>query len=165
MTDEQALQIRKLRAQGMGYRAIASAANLSRDIVRNYCRSKGIGGFHIEYEMNLKERMSDGRACAFCGADLDQPLTGRPKRFCSEMCRRSYWRIHRAELKKKPTAIYTMECPYCHEIFESYSDSFIVTAIVAYLGDIIIVRSFIIPILKVAEADSSWMVTTYEVSL
>lgn len=122
MTDEQALQIRKLRAQGMGYRAIASAANLSRDIVRNYCRSKGIGGFRAEYEMNLKDRMKDGRACAFCGAELEQPPTGRPRRFCSELCRRSYWRIHRAELKKKETAIYMMECPYCHEIFESYGN-------------------------------------------
>ena len=83
MTDEQALQIRKLRAQGMGYRAIASTVNLSRDIVRNYCRSKGIGGFRAEYEMNLRERMNDGRACAFCGAELEQPSTGRPRRFCS----------------------------------------------------------------------------------
>ena len=122
MTDEQALQIRKLRAQGMGYRAIASTVNLSRDIVRNYCRSKGIGGFRAEYEMNLKDRMNDGRACAFCGAELMQPSTGRPRRFCSELCRRSYWRMHRAELKKKETAIYTMECPYCHEVFESYGN-------------------------------------------
>lgn len=122
MTDEQALQIRKLRAQGMGYRAIASTVNLSRDIVRNYCRSKGIGGFHVEYEMNLAERISSGRACAFCGADLKQPKTGRPKRFCSELCRRRFWRIHREEMKKKPTAIYTMECQYCHEIFESYGN-------------------------------------------
>ena len=122
MTDEQALQIRKLRAQGMGYRAIASTVNLSRDIVRNYCRSRGIGGFRAEYEMNLKERMNDGRACAFCGAELEQPSTGRRRRFCSELCRRSYWRIHRAELKKKPTAIYVMECPYCHEVFESYGN-------------------------------------------
>ena len=122
MTDEQALQVRKLRAQGMGYRAIASTVNLSRDIVRNYCRSKGIGGFRAEYEMNLKDRMNDGRACAFCGAELEQPSTGRPRRFCSELCRRSYWRIHRAELKKKDTAIYMMECPYCHEVFESYGN-------------------------------------------
>ena len=66
MTDEQALQIRKLRGQGMGYRAIASVMNLTRDAVRAYCRSVGIGGFRIEYGMNLKERMDDGRACAFC---------------------------------------------------------------------------------------------------
>ena len=122
MTDEQALQIRKLRSQGMGYRAIASVTNLSRDYVRNYCRSMGIGGYRIEYEMNLQERMNDGRACAFCGAELVQPHTGRHKRFCSDICRRTYWRMHRAELKKKESSIYTMECPYCHEIFEAYGN-------------------------------------------
>lgn len=122
MTDEQALQIRKLRAQGMGYRSIASTVNLSRDLVRNYCRGQGLGGFRIEYEMNLQERMKDGRACAFCGAELNQKSTGRPRRFCCDICRRAYWRMHRAEQKKKETAIYTMECPYCHGIFESYGN-------------------------------------------
>ena len=122
MTDEQSLQIRKLRAQGMGYRAIAATVNLSRDIVRNYCRSNGIGGYRAEYEMNLKDRMNDGRACAFCGVELVRSSMGRPKRFCSELCRRSYWKIHRSELKKKQTAIYIMQCLYCHETFESYGN-------------------------------------------
>ena len=122
MTDEQALQIRKLRAQGMGYRAIASVVNISRDTIRSYCKSVGIGGFRIEYEMNLRERMEDGRACAFCGAELKQPKTGRHKRFCSNICRRTYWRLHRDELKKNETAIYTMECPYCHKTFQAYGN-------------------------------------------
>ena len=122
MTEEQGLQIRKLREQGMGYRAIASAVNLSRDSVRNYCRSRGLAGYRIEYEMNLHDRMQEGRACAFCGAELIKESTGRPKRFCSDLCRRNYWKIHRSEMKKKPTAIYTLECPYCHEIFEAYGN-------------------------------------------
>ena len=37
MTEKQAETIRKLRMQGKGYKAIASIAGLSRDIVRNYC--------------------------------------------------------------------------------------------------------------------------------
>ena len=122
MTEEQALQIRKLRAGGMGYRVIASMVNLSRDRVRNYCRSNSIDGVRADKEYNLSERIKDGKACAFCGNELIRPKTGRPRRFCSEACRRSYWRIHRAEQKKKASAIYTMECPYCHEIFEAYGN-------------------------------------------
>ena len=122
MTDEQALQIRNLRAGGMGYRVIASTVNLSRDTVRNFCRSNGIGGVRADKEKNLKERMEDGRACAFCGTELIRPKIGRPRRFCSESCRRSYWRTHRAELRKKESAVYIMECAYCHEIFESYGN-------------------------------------------
>ncbi len=60
MTDEQVLQIRKLRPQVMRYYVIASTVDLSRDIVRNYCRSKQIGDFRAEYEMNLKDKMNDG---------------------------------------------------------------------------------------------------------
>ena len=62
MTDEQALQIRSLRANGMGYRTIASTLNLSRDVVRNYCRSNGIGGFRADNGKKLKTRMEDGKA-------------------------------------------------------------------------------------------------------
>lgn len=122
MTDDQALQIRNLRVGGMGYRAIASAVDLSRDQVRNYCRANGIGGILADSEKKLAERMRDGRACAFCGAELIRPKTGRPKRFCSEHCRRSYWRMHRADLQKKESSVYIIECAYCHEIFESYGN-------------------------------------------
>ena len=122
MTDDQALQIRKLRTGGMGYRTIASVVDLSRDQVRNYCRANGIGGILADSEKKLAERMQHGQACAFCGTELIRPKTGRPKRFCSDLCRRSYWRMHRADLQKKESAVYIMECAYCHEIFESYGN-------------------------------------------
>lgn len=122
MTEEQGLQIRKLRQKGLGYRAIALAVGVSRDSVRNYCKIRGLAGYQPVYEMNLKDRIEDGSACAFCGALLKQKKTGRKRRFCSEACRRNYWRIHREEIKKSDKAIYTMECPYCGKIFESYGN-------------------------------------------
>ena len=30
--------------------------------------------------------------------------------------------MHREELKKKESSIYTMQCPFCHEIFEVYGN-------------------------------------------
>ena len=39
MTDAQAKQINEMRMRGMGYKAIGMAIGLSRDIVRNYCKS------------------------------------------------------------------------------------------------------------------------------
>lgn len=45
MTEFQEKQIRDLRLQGTGYRAIASVVDLSRDIVRNYCKSHGLDGY------------------------------------------------------------------------------------------------------------------------
>lgn len=116
------MRIRMLRSQGMGYRSIAKAMNMTRDNIRRYCQRRGLGGFRLEYEMNVKERMADGRARVFCGAELVKAPTGRPKRFCSDLCRNNYWRAHRTELKKKAAAIYTMQCRYCHETFESYGN-------------------------------------------
>ena len=45
MTEYQAKQIRDFRRHGAGYKAIASVTGLSRDIVRNYCKSHGLDGF------------------------------------------------------------------------------------------------------------------------
>ena len=78
MTELQAEQIRKMRTQGIGYRAIASVVGLSRDIVRNYCRAHGMDGYASALTKNIQEQMMLGKACLYCGAELIQPSTGRP---------------------------------------------------------------------------------------
>lgn len=59
MTDMQAAQIKTLRLQGKGYKAIASAVGLSRDIVRNYCKVNGMEGFGEAAAMNMQNRLTD----------------------------------------------------------------------------------------------------------
>ena len=77
MTEYQESQIRGLRMRGAGYKAIASATGLSRDIVRNYCKSHGLDGLAAVFTMNMKEQIKRGLACAGCGRPLEQPRTGR----------------------------------------------------------------------------------------
>ena len=120
MTEEQALQVRELRMNGAGYIVISQITGLPRDTIRSYCKARGIAGYREVYEANLKDRMDEGRACAYCGGPLVRPRTGRPRKFCSEACRRKYWKIHRANEEKNENAIYTMECQYCHQPFEVY---------------------------------------------
>nr|DAU65395.1 MAG TPA: GcrA cell cycle regulator [Caudoviricetes sp.] len=122
MTEEQKLQIRKLRQQGLGYQAIGKMVNLTRDSVRSYCKNHGLQGVRLAVEMNTKERIKNGEACAYCAGPIKKAKTGRPARFCCEACRRSYWKAHRDEGKKSEKATYTMECKYCHKIFESYGN-------------------------------------------
>lgn len=122
MTEQQKLQIRKLRQQGLGYQAIGKTLNLSRDSVRSYCKNHELNGVSVEVQMNTKERIANGDACAFCAGPLEHASTGRPRRFCSDLCRRSYWKLHRAEGQKGSDVTYTMECAYCHRTFESYSN-------------------------------------------
>ena len=55
MTEEQAGQIMALRREGKGYKAIASALGLSRDIVRNYCKVNGLDGYGEFTVVNLRK--------------------------------------------------------------------------------------------------------------
>lgn len=122
MTEEQGIQIVKLRGQGLGYKQIAGMVNLSRDSVRSYCKTRGLTGYVSAVRMNMKDMMDRGAACGFCGGPMKKAATGRPRRFCCEECRRRYWKGHRAEIKKSESAIYIRECLYCHETFESYGN-------------------------------------------
>ena len=101
MTDFQTTQIRELRMRGVGYRAIASVAGLSRDVVRNYCKSHGLDGYATELTVNMKEQMQQGKACLCCGKDIKQPDTGRKRKFCSDKCRREWWSAHPEVVQKK----------------------------------------------------------------
>lgn len=60
MTDAQAAQIRTLRMQGKGYKSVASAVGLSRDIVRNYCKAHGMEGYGEAVALNLRSQRNAG---------------------------------------------------------------------------------------------------------
>lgn len=62
MTKEQAAQIKELRLQGKGYKAVASAVGLSRDIVRNYCKANGLEGHGEAAKLNLQKEMAEDAA-------------------------------------------------------------------------------------------------------
>ena len=91
MTELQARQIREMREQGIGYQSIALMVGLSRDIVRNFCKSRGLAGYGKAIKKNLQEQVMLGKCCLYCGKDIRQADTGRPRKFCSEKCRREWW--------------------------------------------------------------------------
>ena len=113
MTSVQEKQIRNFRMKGIGYKAIASTLGLSRDVVRNYCKSHGLDGYATEVVVNLKEQMQQGDVCGCCGTVILQPAIGRKRKFCSEKCRREWWAIHPEESRKKEAAFYEKTCVYC----------------------------------------------------
>lgn len=122
MTEEQKMQIRTLRQQGLGYQAIGKMVNLTRDSVRSYCKNHGLAGVKLAVEMNTREMIKRGDACAYCAGPIKKAKTGRPARFCCDACRRNYWKTHRMEGKRSEAATYTMECAYCHNTFISYGN-------------------------------------------
>lgn len=122
MTEQQEKQIRQMREQGIGYRSIGLMTGLSRDIVRNFCKSHGLAGYGSALTRNLQEQVMLGRACLYCGKEIEQPKTGRPKKFCSEKCRREWWKIHPEKMNRRETAMYRMVCIRCGKEFTSYGN-------------------------------------------
>ena len=121
MTEIQGVQIISLRQQGLGYTNIARIVNVSRDSVKSYFKCRGLNGY-LSKGLDYDKEGKLGNICSFCGRKIDKSVTGRPKRFCCDMCRMNYWKGHREEIKKSPRATYIRECPYCKETFEAYGN-------------------------------------------
>lgn len=110
-------QARLLRGHGMGYKRIAGITGLTRDAVRNACKRIDA----ISEDSDLFERIQGGKACTYCGGDMEQHGgSGRSRRFCSDYCRRQYWRLHRPEQKKKEDKLFLRSCAYCGKTFQVY---------------------------------------------
>lgn len=122
MTDQQEKQIRNMREQGIGYRSIGVMTGLSRDIVRNFCKSHGLAGYGSALTKNIQEQVMLGKACLYCGKEIGQPKTGRPKKFCSDRCRREWWKSHPEKMNRKETAMYETVCSRCGKKFISYGN-------------------------------------------
>lgn len=109
MTNEQKNQILALREQGCGYAAIAKITALSINTVKSFCRRNGL---------MATSAAEATPACPFCGDALEQRAKAKPKRFCSEGCRRAWWRAHSAAGVKK--AYYQKVCAYCGKPYTVY---------------------------------------------
>lgn len=117
ITPLQKEQAKILRARGMSLGKTASWTGLTKNVVSKLCKD-----IHPADEaIDLEEKMRGGIACMYCGADLPrQEGVGRKAHYCGNDCRREYWRIHRAEVQKRPKSIYTHTCAYCGKTFEVY---------------------------------------------
>ncbi len=115
MTDEQRAQIREMRERGFGYAAVAKAAGLSKGSVKAYCRAHGLSG------VRAGSRAGKERVCPFCGNPLVRTHGGRKRRFCSDVCRVSWWNSHPKAVNRK--AVYSFVCARCRKEFTAYGNS------------------------------------------
>lgn len=122
MTEKQKKQILDMRKNGDGYKTIATATGLSRDIVRSFCKKRNMAGFGNVFVLNDKEKVDEYKRCLNCYKQVKQPARGRRKKFCSEECRRQWWKTHSEECCQKETAQYPLKCAYCGKDFVSYGN-------------------------------------------
>ena len=70
---------------------------------------------------NLQERAEHNGICICCGKEIAQQGNGRPRKFCSEKCRRQWWKTHPEEGNQK--AMYTQVCARCGKEFTAYGNN------------------------------------------
>jgi len=103
MKDEVKNEIRALRMKGLSYRQVAAETSLSRDCIRNYCKSIGLDGLGSELPSVLR--------CKFCGKPLIRKATGRLPIYCSLVCKRKWYKAN--------PIMYEHLCYYCGKEFTS----------------------------------------------
>lgn len=118
MNEEKAIEIKNLRRKGMSFRKLAEYSGESISVVRTQCKDITPD----EEQDDLFQQIQKKQACAFCGRKIDPVKRGRPRRFCSDECRRAYWRANRDQLKQHPESLYTKVCPYCGKTFTVYGN-------------------------------------------
>lgn len=117
MINIQKEKIQKMRQEGQSYSHIASTLGISENTIKSYCRRNNLGATESTKLKNEKEVYT---SCKHCGKPLTRETKGQPKKFCSEQCRRLWWKANDSELHKK--AYYTLSCAECEKEFESYGN-------------------------------------------
>ena len=118
MKETEKAQIIKLRAAGAGYVKIAQVLGISVNTVKSFCRRKNIkaktaSGITVTYS-------GETTSCENCGKIIHQFAKRKPRRFCTDQCRREWWNSHLDQVKRK--AYYTLQCRHCGKEFQIYGD-------------------------------------------
>ena len=122
MTKEMGNQITSLRLKGLGYKSIAIVVGTSRENVRYYCKTHGLDGTADLVKINFQEHKNNPEMCKHCGKRIERNPKSGKKLFCSDECRRAWWKEHPSESKHSDNATYECQCAYCKRIFYSYGN-------------------------------------------
>lgn len=120
MTDQEKTIIVRLRNEGFGYAGIASRLGLTKDAVKGFCRTQSLTGVRSCKNTNSSP---DINSCRYCGNLIDATSGSRHKVFCSEACRRAWWKAHPKMGHPHENAIYSFVCPGCGKPFSVYGNS------------------------------------------
>ena len=122
MTIDQKKKIQQMRQEDRSYLEIALTLGISKNTIKSYCRRKNLDTSEGSTAKTavLKRSCEIHTDCKQCGKPLVQGKRGQPKKFCSEECRRTWWKGNSSQIAKK--AWYTLTCSMCGKEFESYGN-------------------------------------------
>lgn len=99
-----------MRLQGVGYIKIGKALGISDNTVRSFCHRNGLG-----------DKSKNAVACKQCGKLIKIIPKQKPKNFCSDSCRNTWWNEHRDCVNRKANYEYTCAC--CGRNFTAYGNN------------------------------------------
>lgn len=108
--------IEKLRQNGNSYSSIADTMHISINTIKSYCKRNNINPANIIDNRNTVVP----RCCPQCSNEVIHKPKCKPRRFCSDTCRVSWWNTHQNQVDRK--AVYILKCINCGNLFESYGN-------------------------------------------
>lgn len=97
MTEYEKAKVLELHQEGLGYKKIAQALNLSVATVKSHCQRQK----KLPKTVEKKAKNSD-RICLHCGKPIPSSRRKQAK-FCSKKCSDSYWNLKRNFMAESAT--------------------------------------------------------------
>ena len=114
-----------MRLNGAGYKTIAAAlgGRVRRDNVRYFCKSHGLIGAKELIKLNFDVHRDNPIFCKQCGLRLIRNRHSGLKLFCSDKCRREWWKANPNDAAQTHKKVYNLTCEYCHIKYISFGKS------------------------------------------
>ena len=122
MTDYERQEIYKLRKEGLGYKAIGTILGITRDSVRSFCKRNNLDGNRKVVGLNIGVMEEKELLCLNCGSLMKIKDKGRPRKYCSDECRRTWWKNNKDKRTESEVATYKYKCLYCKREFSIYGN-------------------------------------------
>ena len=117
MTQGEREKIKFFREKGYSYSKISDVLGISENTIKSFCRRNNLGGVRGKSKENNEEQIE---ICKQCGNRLETYKKGAKRKFCSDKCRRLWWKEHDDYIEKK--AYYKLKCQKCGNEFHSYGN-------------------------------------------
>ena len=108
MTDLQKEKIKAMRQQNATYTTISAALGIPVNTIKTFCRRSGLT------TGTVKEKP----VCKNCGSELINTAGAKPRLFCSDHCKQTWWNKRRSE--RVSTKLVPHICARCGKSFTDY---------------------------------------------
>ena len=122
MTPAQKELIFKLRMEGQGYKSIAKVLSVTEDAVKGHCKRQHLSGPAEIVTINSKAVKRNSGLCLECSKPIRHNKHGRPRKFCSDACRYTWWNKNPDRGSESEEATYHYTCTHCGKRFAAYGD-------------------------------------------